>query len=171
MDVVKTVLIMINKLLNKGKETMEKKYTSPELSRKLVEAGCELKGSKIYEIITWSDGDVSQYLRDYGNDLSEYDTIKKIEIVPAYDILNDICVKYCRDFFGEELGDTKSKYVPMCLDDILRNKSMNKKEDLFEKEYESYSKRILELLQQGKKQEVEDYIWKHTVFNKENKEV
>jgi len=68
------------------------------------------------------------------------------------DILNDICVKYAKQFFGENfVGET------------------NLNENLNNFDWSVKSEKILNLLQQNKTQEAEDYIWEHCKFNPLNK--
>ena len=106
------------------------KYTSLELSKKLYKNGCELE---------------SEHYAQEGADGCYF----------KYDILNDICVKYAKEFFGEE----KIEYTDgVHLVVVWAGKK-----------YEHSARTILSLLQQNKKQEAEDYIWEHCLFNPENK--
>ena len=61
---------------------------------------------------------------------------------PAYDILNDLCVKYAKELFGgEEIED-----------------------DEVDLEYSPITREILSLLQQGKKEEAEEYIKANSIL-------
>ena len=79
-------------------------FTSLELSKKLKEGGCELLSKKVYS--KWYYGILNI---EKGEELFKGD-YRIIEVPPhkepeieysAYDFLNDICVKYCREFFGK----------------------------------------------------------------------
>lgn len=59
-------------------------YTSLELSKKLKENGCKLESNMNY-LECESKGLLNE----------------KTKRFPKYDILNDICVKYAKEFFGE----------------------------------------------------------------------
>ena len=117
--------------------------TSLKFSKQLKEAGCEL-GSESH----WYDFDKSE--KTY-----ELTTKEKISLAgglgcsyPAYDILNDICVKYKTEFWGK---------------DYLRPlKKINYR-------YRNGSEIIKRMLQQNKPQEeIEKYIWDNCKFNKIN---
>lgn len=118
-------------------------HTSQEFSKKLYEAGCSLKSNAEWDvtmggeyILCSSDGIKASYCRAK-------------PIYPAYDILNDICVKYAKEFFGTEM---------------LAHGWMNLPDEQMP-EFLLHSFQIMHLLQQNKKQEAEDYIWKHCKFN------
>ena len=65
-------------------------YTSKELSKKLAEGGCEL------------ESDIDPY-KEFGEWEGDYDTGRHPVLAEykKYDILNDICVKYAKEFFGQ----------------------------------------------------------------------
>ncbi len=63
----------------------------------------------------------------------------------AYDILNDICVKYAKEFFGTKFFEDG---VHSCSAWVY------------------HPIEILGLLQMEHTQEAEDYFWEHTIFNK-----
>ena len=71
---------------------MNNKYTSPELSKKLNENGCKLEGEMFWH---GDDGNDNFTLENY-KDPEHYPGV----LYRAYDILNDICVKYAKEFFG-----------------------------------------------------------------------
>ncbi|MHA1470817.1 MAG: hypothetical protein ACTSSP_09695 [Candidatus Asgardarchaeia archaeon] len=69
------------------------KYTSLELSKKLADNGCELESDFGWTHKELQNKNVIQNYKELN-----YSKAK----LPAYDILNDICVKYAKEFFGEE---------------------------------------------------------------------
>ena len=71
------------------------------------------------------------------------------------DILNDICVKYAKEFFG----DVKRKGYSFYIREGAKQEALP---------YEFHTIVILELLQQNKIQEAEDYILEHCLFNPAN---
>ena len=120
---------------------MNNMYISLELSKKLKEAGCELESE-----IVWAEC-LNEELACYK--VPHLIKSKLLEsddqlIAPAYYILNDICVKYAKEFFGEEIISISVSHKRAFL---------------------RHGERILYLLQQGKQQEVEDYIWEYCNFN------
>ena len=122
------------------------KYTSLELSKLLNNNGCKLSGSAVYidrghlgyKLTTdiWRNG--STIMTEKGE--------KKTKDYCAYDILNDICVKYPKEFFGKKDICNISRFAENPFSVAL----------------------LISLLQQNKKQEAEDYIWEHTIFNPKN---
>ncbi len=122
----------------------EQNYTSLELSKKLKEGGCELESG----MFLCSDlGELT-----FSKNCYPYRAAKCGEHMIVYDILNDICVKYAKEFFGEK----ENSKILMC----------NQCGSDFEDKKEFLTSYILQILQKGKKQEAEDYIWKHCLFNK-----
>jgi len=81
----------------------ESNYTSLELSKKLAEAGCELESENMwvkYEL--WSEPKL--WPSDIASETAFACLSGKREYeYRAYDILNDICVKYAKEFFGESV--------------------------------------------------------------------
>ena len=120
-------------------------YTSLELSRKLNENGCELESEMFRRGEKLTNESFFRKRKKFINVIGHID----IKNIPAYDILNDICVKYAKEFFGE-------------LD-------MSKYDEPYRYPNRYYPKEILNLLQENKKQEAEDYIWEHCLFNPKNK--
>jgi len=106
----------------------KKNYTSLELSRWLYENGCELKSDYSWDI---KRGHLIN-TQDITGDLSS------MELAPAYDILNDICVKYVKEFWTNDVESLMKTFA------------------------------VFRLFQQGKKQEAEDYIKKYCKFNSNN---
>jgi hypothetical protein len=120
-----------------------KYYTSFKLSKLLKEAGCELESEGF---ITWDKSHTYCTYKGLPKGL------KNGEIgYNTYHILEDICDKYCREFFGKE------------------RKYYNNVDWHFS--YKYHSIKILEMLQQNKpKEEIEEYIWENCKFNPNNKE-
>lgn len=111
-------------------------YTSLELSKALAEAGCDLE-SNVY----WYDIDGKEILMRI-RDFIQYDYKHyRFIICPAYHLLEDICVRYAKDFWGEYRDIETGEY-----------------------EYERASENILYLLQQNQKQQAEDYIRQHSII-------
>ena len=124
-------------------------YTSKEFSKQLKEAGCEFKSEMYWN--RYINGEI--VLLNYNNiDNNE-------EAYPSYDILNDICIKYAKEFFGEEI-----------MHDI--NTKTNEKGEFARLDlsfWVYYPRKILDMLQQNKPQEeIEKYIWDNCKFNKLN---
>ena len=119
----------------------ETKYTSQPLSKWLKDNGCELESEAYWA--SWSDHAAAEQsdcheLHWKLDDYGDY---------PAYDILNDICCRYADEFWGEKsvmFGDFGAEDVA----------------------WSFHSRSILFLLQQGKKQDAEEYIKEHCLFGK-----
>ena len=103
------------------------KYISLELAKKLAENWCELESEYWY------------------NDIWEFKWIdEQKRLYPAFDILNEISVKYAKEFLPEEvLDDWTYSEIPQW--------------------------EIITLLEKWKKQEAEEYIWSNCLFNPDNK--
>jgi len=111
-------------------------YTSKELSKKIAEAGFKA-GSKA--LWSFNKNDKNKWSLVFPTIM----TIKTYSnVLSAYDIIYDICIKYPKQFFGED-------------------------EDEYGFYYEQYTQEIFYLLQQGKTQkEIEDYIIKNSILLK-----
>jgi len=120
-------------------------YTSLELSKKLHEAGCKLESDFRYDI-----DDEGFYAGESGFKVANW--------CYSYDILNDICVKYAKEMFGDQLHDVWH-YVGN-IEDKKASKDVTK-----EPKYITETTEILYLLQEGKKQELEEHIWDNCIFN------
>lgn len=165
----------------------EENYTSLELSKKLSEAGCELKSENMWVKYTlWKEP------RIWSSDLSS--NIKKTCLsgkreyeYPAYDILNDLCVKYAKEMFGEreKLSERNEMKIGgwACLHcgwatAVQPPKATGCNHVQFPDDcktckvkdtgWEKHTEKVFTLLQKGKKQEAEDYIWEHCLFNPDN---
>ena len=108
----------------------ESKYTSLTLSNKLSENRCELRSS--YSISVLKDDDSTAVFSLTPSHICDGGEWK---FFLSYDILNDICGRYCEKFFGK----TKS-----------------------------HSQQVIKLMRKGGKQEAEEYIWEHCLFNNRN---
>ena len=132
---------------------MKQNYTSVELSKKLSDAGCKLD-SDYYWVDNgeYMDGisENEDWLFMSDKEVEKSDIIGYAVIYPAYDILNDICVRYAKDFFGDAIRQFDNFPIEMPAY-MIANFS------------------IINLLQQGEKDEAENYIWKNCKFNKNNK--
>ncbi len=177
--------------------------TSIELSKKFAENGCELDSSHYWDfkrafIVDVKDIQGSEVL------------VKKYKEFPVYDILNDICIKYAKEFFPLELLETDlleigssvisqwdwddyskryTDYYTIGKDSLSSGTVIKKEYHLVSrkkepgKSYQSYPiykkdvpfynipEVIFKFIQQNKKQEAEDYIWKYCIYNPENKVV
>jgi len=130
-------------------------YTSLELSKKLAKNGCEL-----FTRYKWIET-VGGY--KLSNEWLPNSTITTGNLVGrkerpakdyyAYDILNDICCRFSKEFFGDDY-----------IEQIVPNTTI----DIGDVAYLYRSYVVLKLLQQGKKKKAEDYIWKHCLFNPKN---
>jgi len=133
-------------LLKQNKPMTKNNYTSLELTKKLLENGCNLESEYLQDNIDNIYTNTMPRIRI--SDATRHDGTTVGCFYPAYDILNEICVKYAKEFFGEgsyrNSGETNR---------LVR------------------AKYILYLLQQNKKQEAEDYIWENCLFNPNNKNV
>ena len=74
-------------------------------------------------------------------------------VYPRYHILEDICVSYAKEFFGKYMHDDNTD------DSEIPNG------------YLQATIQILKLIQQNKKQEAEEYLLRHTIFNPKNKTI
>jgi len=117
----------------------EKNYTSQEFSKKLADAGCIF----LYEWKWCIGGNLCEKewtLIHEDNDAASY-----TNWYYAYDILNDLCVKYAKEMFGEAYQDRCNS--PFTIDFTV-------------------CEFIMYFLQQGKKESAEEIVWKHCLFNK-----
>jgi len=121
------------------------KYTSLKLSKMLNEAGFE-KESKYF----WVNGKLLRETNELEllncgeiieNRLHKFDgEIPKI-IIPAYDLLWDICIKYAKEIFKGNSKNSETQNI------FYRRR---------------HTENIIILLQQNKKEETEDYIIKNS---------
>ena len=124
------------------------KYTSLKLSKLLADNGFGTRHSEDW----WFKIDKSHYtIMKYWDKEGE-----KIErLFPAFDILNDLCVKYAKEMFGEDI--------------VYQNMIDFRGEEVFIENFKNDAIMILELLQQNKQDEAEEYIWENCLFNPKNK--
>ena len=129
--------------------------TSLEFSKKLKEAGCDLESDYIW----WQDVKSIWHIVSRGYPPHLKNTF------PAYDILNDICVKHAKKFFGEG----EHKHCSVCKskgDGGAMFTSSPKCKCVLEVGYAVHAEAIFHMVRQGRKKEAEDYIWEHCLFNK-----
>ena len=120
------------------------KYTSFEFSKKLWDNGCSLKTDKFYPPQITEKNIKEQGYKIFSS-----------ELYPKYDILWDICVKYAKEFFGEESTWVDNRYETG---------------DIYAKKYLPISENIFYMFHHNKSQEeIEKYIWDNCLFNTENK--
>ena len=128
----------------------EQNYTSEWLSKKLDENGfhkvskkCWYKG-KLVGVECYDSFRHTVHFDDYEEVDVPYVDID--EVAWSYDILNDLCVKYKSEMFGDF--------------------------DIYYEEYYGshpfFIGRMACMLRQGKKQEAEEYIWDNCKFNPSN---
>ena len=80
---------------------MNDKYTSKELSKKLAEAGCGLE-SEYFRVHFINEEGFEKHEVYTGRQMDDEYAAEWLSEFPAYDILNDICVKYAKEFFGNK---------------------------------------------------------------------
>ena len=110
-------------------------YTSTDFSKKLRENGCELPAS-----FYWATSRRRETPKFYFRS-KKYPTIKNLIRYPAYDILNDICVKHIKEFWGIDKRGVNG-WARACM--------------------------VMELMVRGRKEEAEKYIWDTCLFNPAN---
>jgi hypothetical protein len=154
--------------------------TSQDLSKRLDENGCELESECFWGI----DESVTRFCCE----MVHYDKKFCDVLYPAYDLLWDICVRYAKEFFGGTENIVYKCVACGCITKELKSTCDSYRGclDFYRDEHGDYDHRRAEeeertaacyavpqscfnLLQQGKKQEAEDLIWEHCVFNPENK--
>lgn len=118
-----------------------KTHTSQKLSKLLAENGCELESDWCHAKRPVGEWQILHVLELVGT----------FEVcVPAYDTLNDLCVKYAKELFGEAEGlDTVSNIVVPY--------------------WVVATRYVFFLLQQGDQEKAEEYLWEHCLFNPKNK--
>ena len=137
-------------------------YLSLETAKQLKEWGCNLSSKYIWQWIdSVLESDLAKLSLDYDNlflweiqnwiFLTEYEDIREkyrinikentiyTEKANSYHLLEDICVRYAKEFWGDEEQEW----------------------------YHTYN--IMDLLQHNKKQEAEQYILDNCLFNPKNK--
>ena len=123
-------------------------HTSLKLSKLLAENGCGFRETKAFmkcdrKYAKDEDGNIDYKLKEvddyYFGDISIIGSGWCEEVIPAYDILNDLCIKYAKEMFGDtQVLDLHTQY-------------------------------ILSTLQLGNQSRAEDYIFEHCKFNPNNK--
>ena len=124
------------------------KYTSLELSKKLFEAGCPIESD--YHWVDMGAGGPSLYIQLSSDTRNSYTNLF--------------------DLRSGEKYDTSEIYRNIEFDsyDILNDICVEYSKKFFGNE-KFRSSAIMHLLQNNKKQEAEDYIWKNCLFNPKNK--
>jgi hypothetical protein len=142
----------------------EDNYTSQKLSRLLAEAGFKWESE-----ITTRDCDLGGPFHKHSpcENCQHYKDEKCINI-PRYDILNDLCVRYAKKVFGEGICfcagcHQKTDFENGCEDQECITEDAEIEVFLF------HSLNVLRLLQQGKKQEAEQYIIANSILGLDNK--
>lgn len=145
-------------------------FTSLEFSKKLKDCGLESEYLWIeykngaWEIENKKDWKAidDKWRFDTGCDCydceSSQEGYETREGVPAFDILNDICVRHAKEFFGDD------KFYYSCCDDA--------KEEVFDYNFHYRAKFVFAMMirgSEGDRQAAEDYIWSHCLFNPKNK--
>jgi len=158
---------------------MKNTHTSLELSNKLYEAGFK-KYSKNHWGKWWD-----KFTQNWTKVPAEYDIRDKNSFwfnpeFSAYDILNDLCVKYWKELFGEEWKVWQTFWIAYNLTvkkvqiqewklPILTLEEDNWKVHRMGRP-DTYAQKIASdvmfLTTQGKKQEAEDYLWENCLLNK-----
>lgn len=139
-------------------------YTSLKLSKLLYENGFK-KNSKYLRI-----GDLEYLVAKEQSEKEEF--ASEYEKIPAYDILNDLCVKCAKEIFGEigyYTGSKLNKFTGIITIEEASNKVNDFEKGLSFKSYEETAIKILSLLQQNKQDEAEEYLWANCKFNPNNK--
>jgi hypothetical protein len=116
-------------------------YTSFELSKKLLENGAKIEDRIFY----YPDYKNNQHLIDL-----KYQKVPILinKLTPAYDILWDICIRYAKEFFGDEIIPPEFSFET----DI--------------EAYYFYPQQIFAMIQnKNSQEEIEKYIWHNCVFN------
>lgn len=132
---------------------MKNKYTSLELSKKLYEAGFK-ENSKNHWGKWWDLISSTWRTIKAKYDIRNKDSFWFNPEFPAYDILNDLCVKYWKKLFGEyEYKKVKCS--------CHKNATVTTN-----KWFKWHWNEILSLLQSWNKQKAEDYLWENTLLNK-----
>ena len=129
-------------------------YTSLKLSKLLLDNGFEGRSKNLYV----------RYLEEVVIVNIDYQNVGDgIVIANTYDTLNDLCLKFSKELFGEELvcqgcgvKDSPFNYCPC-------GSTREVKNYLYRGQY------IFALLQQNKIDEAEEYIWENCLFNPKNK--
>jgi hypothetical protein len=125
-------------------------YLSFPTCKKLQEWGCDIAPNHL--TFYTDEGEVDGLVRTECMD----------SVILRYHLLEDICCTHAREFFGE----IKKRCVS---DNIMGNSDHLEFRTITERRgYKYHSKKILELLQQGKKDEAEKYFLENTIFNPKN---
>jgi len=131
-------------------------YTSQPLSKALADAGFEGESATYWTEKAYRNEEKGEWtewvLVVNGVKGSKFFIALEHQKVPAYDIANDLLIRYAKEVWGE------GKW-------FVYEESTNKMVKTDEMDYLA-TQQVLSLLQQGKKQEAEDYIMEHSVLFK-----
>jgi hypothetical protein len=116
------------------------KFTSLELSKKLKENGCDLDTNMLY------------VRRSFHFE----EPCEEIYLTREYDMKD-----------ADKWGATY--YIQAKAYDILWDICIKYAKEFFDETWKLHTKNIFCLIQNNEKQKAEEYIWEHTIFNKENK--
>jgi len=137
----------------------EDKLIGLELAKKLHENGCKIESEYYWakSIDGWKIKDkIEISLLEGSHPKLKY---------PAYDLAWDICVEYAKEFFGDKAFKK--------IEESEQNSDCDRNGLNYTQEriiiHPSITQKILALRQQGEKEVAEKYIWKHCIFNPDNK--
>ena len=121
-------------------------FTSLKLSKLLQENGFEGESEMVIDL----NGKIGEY--KYAIDAD--DSFGDCGFYRCFDILNDLCVKYAKEIFGDRkyITPTGRKRQACCLECGIDDTTGN----------------VFNLLQQNEQEEAEEYIWSVCVFNSAN---
>lgn len=125
-------------------------YTSLDLSKKIKESGCKIK---LDHYKCWAKDCLQNYIP------SESDK----NCYKAYDLIWDICIKYPKEFFGTDYLSDEFHNDELWGDTACCSGSMA----IFRgRKYQYFPQVIIHLLQQGKKEEAEQYFLNNSILFK-----
>ena len=134
------------------------KYTSLKLSKLLTDNGFEGESELVWSNGFYDNDNVVQYGKfntleiNCAIGMEELSDKRKFKAYKKYDILNDLCVKYAKEMFGEELSENTARFdhAGYCTLDNSDNAILQ----------------IGTLLRLNEKDKAEEYLWEHCLFNK-----
>ena len=136
---------------------MPNTHTSLEFSRWLKEKGFEGESEKRWRCSCLG----SNSIENTKQEPNQWTTQECCKYYPAYDIMNDLCIRYKKEIFGEEV---KGSGFYRC---FQRDLDYQEYDERLEPSYERHSRIVLTLLQEGNKEGAEKYITQHSILNKE----
>ena len=133
-------------------------FTSLKLSKLLQENG--FKGESEMAI------DLNGKIGEYKYAIDEDDIFGDCGFYRCFDILNDLCVKYAKEMFGENGYYSDNKFTGIKTMEEANNRVEEFKKGLWYESYLEKSEIVLDLLQQNKQDEAEEYIIKNCILFK-----